>query len=217
MATRADIQNPVVVVGIDYSEPALQALKRAVDFARHGALHVVHVVDALPPSPMLVTSVPTAESLEIARRDLRAWVDEQIALFAERDGSLHLSRVFTHVATGAPGVAVAQLASDLEADLIVVGTHGRRGFQRLLLGSVAESVLRLAQCPVFVERPKGGTSEVPVIEPACPVCVETRKASGGERLWCDQHSQRRSRPHTYYSTDRSTAFPSNRPGMASIS
>jgi nucleotide-binding universal stress UspA family protein len=56
---------------------------------------------------------------------------------------------------GDAGDAIAQLASDIEADLVVVGTHGHRGLERLLLGSVAENVVRLAPCPVLVVRPVG--------------------------------------------------------------
>ncbi|MBO6939018.1 MAG: universal stress protein [Deltaproteobacteria bacterium] len=48
--------------------------------------------------------------------------------------------------------AIADFAKDRGADLIVVGSHGRTGFKRLLLGSVAEKVVRLAACPVFVVR-----------------------------------------------------------------
>ena len=53
-----------------------------------------------------------------------------------------------------PAFEIAQLATDLEADLVIVGTHGRRALSRLVLGSVAEVAVRLAPCPVLVMRPK---------------------------------------------------------------
>lgn len=55
------------------------------------------------------------------------------------------------------GELVARVAHEWKADLIVLGTHGRRGFNRLLLGSGAEQVIRLAPVPVMVVRPNGTT------------------------------------------------------------
>jgi len=97
---------------------------------------------------------------------------------------------------------VAQLASDLEAELVVVGTHGRRGLRRLLLGSVAEGVVRLSPCPVLVVRPRELAPEVPKIEPPCPRCLEARRASGGAELWCEQHREKHGQRHTYHREDR---------------
>jgi nucleotide-binding universal stress UspA family protein len=65
--------------------------------------------------------------------------------------------VETQVLLGTPGAAIVTAARDSNADLIVMGTHGRTGISRLLLGSVAEYVLRHAQCPVLTIKP--GTSQ----------------------------------------------------------
>jgi len=54
---------------------------------------------------------------------------------------------------GVPWQAIVDTAKDMQADLIVMSTHGRTGFQHLVLGSVAERVVRLAPCPVLVMRP----------------------------------------------------------------
>jgi nucleotide-binding universal stress UspA family protein len=59
-----------------------------------------------------------------------------------------------HVRVGTPADEIVALAKELDADLIVVGTHGRRGVRRLLLGSVARAILRHAGCPVLVVRQK---------------------------------------------------------------
>jgi nucleotide-binding universal stress UspA family protein len=56
------------------------------------------------------------------------------------------------VATGAPAETIVRVAREQEADLIVMGTHGRTGLQHVLLGSVAEKVVRLAECPVLTVR-----------------------------------------------------------------
>jgi nucleotide-binding universal stress UspA family protein len=54
--------------------------------------------------------------------------------------------------TGSPAEAIVQVAADEGADLIVMGTHGRTGLRRLLMGSVAEAVIRTAPCPVLIYR-----------------------------------------------------------------
>jgi nucleotide-binding universal stress UspA family protein len=218
MEKRADLSNPVILVGVDYSEPGSIALRRAVELTRGGTLHLVHVVDLLPAAPMPVATTPSAASLEEARKALGKHAQEQISAFAKENGH-SVGKLFTHVAMGSPGVAIAQLAADLEADLIVVGTHGRRGFRRLLLGSVAESVIRLAGCPVFVERPKDyGDADAPAIEPPCPQCAEARQKSAGETLWCQQHGEKhQAGTRARYSTDRSSAFPSPHGGLGSVS
>ena len=75
-------------------------------------------------------------------------------------------RVSLHVAVGTPWREIVRLGNDLQADLLVVGTHGREGLDRVLLGSVAQSVVRKATCPVLVVRPKEPrVADVPEIEP----------------------------------------------------
>jgi nucleotide-binding universal stress UspA family protein len=61
-----------------------------------------------------------------------------------------------HLITGDPSTAVAKLADSEGVDLIVMGTHGRTGFSRLLMGSVAEAVVRRAPCPVLTYKEPGG-------------------------------------------------------------
>jgi hypothetical protein len=106
------------------------------------------------------------------------------------------ARFFGHLRTGDPAREIVQLASDVAADLIVVGTHGRTGMMKLLLGSVAQTVLTNAACPVLVVKPRG-LPEWPAIEPRCPNCVEAQASSHGQRLWCERHSQRHASAHTY--------------------
>jgi hypothetical protein len=121
----------------------------------------------------------------------------------QAEGLIHgePSRIVTHLRWETTAQQIAQLASDLEADLVIVGTHGRRGIARVLLGSSAEGVVRLAPCPVLVTRPKQ-LQDVPRIEPPCPECLRVRNETQGERLWCDQHSERHGQRHVYQRTDR---------------
>jgi nucleotide-binding universal stress UspA family protein len=79
----------------------------------------------------------------------RRWVDETLERRARsaRAAGL-LARAI--VRTGPPASTIAETAAEEEADLVVVGTHGRSGLDRLIVGSVAERVVRLATCPVLV-------------------------------------------------------------------
>jgi len=143
---------------------------------------------------------------------LERFVVENVAAFQEesrKPESTAIRRVVSHLRSNAAGREIAQLAVDLEADLVVVGTHGRTGLARILLGSVAHAVVTQAPCPVLVVRPKQA-SLVPGIEPPCPRCLETRRLTGGTQLWCDQHRAHHGQRHTYHQEDRvgqETNFP----------
>ncbi|HSN89857.1 MAG TPA: universal stress protein [Anaeromyxobacteraceae bacterium] len=134
---------------VDFSEPSRLALDEAVDLARRlGAeLLVVHVNVPLAPSAtdVLVSSraILEVEGAEEARQ-LEAWrVEAQERMNAPVKAS---------VLAGDAAAEIAAFAADQGVDLIVVGTHGRTGVRRLVLGSVAERVARLAPCPVLVVR-----------------------------------------------------------------
>jgi nucleotide-binding universal stress UspA family protein len=200
----------VIVVGTDYSEYATSALKVAYAQAvQHGPadFHVVHVTPASNasavgyPAPVLagLSAVP-ALSVEEQQAELVEHLDRELAtLPGFHTGQV---RVFAHVVLDAPALGVARLASALHADLIVVGSHGRHGVVRWLLGSVAEGVVRQASCPVLVVPPAPPALSAPPLEPTCPECLKLRKASGGAELWCEQHCKRHGRRHTYYQPDR---------------
>lgn len=216
MATEA--QTPyIVVVGVDYSETAELALDAAFEAATghdNAEVHVVSVVNLYGPVAQVDVNGKTENmSLEEANNKLTAHVDAKLKAFKQRRKGKLFDRVVSHIRVEFPAEQVAQLASDLEADLIVVGTHGRRGLRRLVLGSVAEGVVRHATCPVLVVRPKGIAESVPVpkIEPPCPRCIETRKKTGGKELWCEQHREKHGRRHTYHYGDHRMAQDSNFP------
>ena len=142
----------VLVVGVDFSEYGDAALRNACELARLQAdatLNVVHVVPlraAMGQDDVLVTSLPDIDHLN-------QQLSHHVAATLDGLGD-GLPPVVTHLRVGDPAREVAQLAVDLDADAIVVGTHGRRGIARLVLGSVAERVLRYATCPVLVVCPK---------------------------------------------------------------
>jgi nucleotide-binding universal stress UspA family protein len=200
-----------ILVGIDYSTASEGALERALEIATsqpNVELHVVHVVanfDAVPADG--ATDTPSMDMPSVdpkAYEKLEAYVSVSLgALEKKRNGAAHAAiHVVHHLRLHAPAREIAQLAADLQADLVVVGMCGRGGVTRLLLGSVAEDVARLAPCPVLVFRPKGLPPEYPKIEPPCPRCIEVRIASEGKEYWCGQHRERHGQRHVYRQTDR---------------
>ncbi len=205
----AEIQRFVLVVGVDFSKTGDLAFDRALELgvATSGSeLHLVNVVRTygagvqleLPGSPGF-----TSMSLADAAEQLKQYAEHRLKLWAEersvKSGSW--PRLVTHVRLDAPAEEISQLAADLEADLVVVGTHGRRGLSRVLMGSVAEGVVRLAPCTVLVVRPKS-ESAAAHIEPPCPECLKTRRETHGQEFWCAEHRERHGQRHTYYGSDR---------------
>ena len=135
-----------ILVATDFAESAERALACAVQLARrHGAeLVLVHVYMDLPAYPEI-----TAGQVEAIYEEQRAWIEaalERRARAARGEGLL--ARAVLR--TGPAASTIAETAKDEGADLLVVGTHGRSGLDRLILGSVAERVVRLASCPVLV-------------------------------------------------------------------
>ena len=201
----------LILVGVDYSTPSELALERALELAAahpNAELHVVHVAPPYDPPPTgdaannLNLDTPSFDPQ--AYEKLQAYVAISLGAFEKkRNGAPGRTvRVVSHLRIHAPAREIAQLASDLEADLVVVGMYGRGSVTRFFLGSVAESVTQLAPCPVLVFRPKGLPPEYPKIEPPCPHCVDARLASGGKEYWCGQHRERHGQRHVYRQTDR---------------
>lgn len=179
------LRKKVLVVGVDFSEYGDAALRDACELARLQAdaeLHVVHVVPlraAMSQDDTLVTSQPDIDHLN---QDLSHHVRKTLAAIG--DGTPPAT---TQLRVGDPAREIAQLAVDLDADAIVVGTHGRRGIARLVLGSVAERVLRYATCPVLVVCPKRHH----VVE-ALPPEIQPAKIAHHQRpTWTRQYETQR--------------------------
>ena len=188
----------IIVVGIDYSESSAGVLAEAFDLsARRNPAGEPHVIHVAPPYGS-VTDGSAAANLEEAANKLETYVQAQIKKYtAGYPNNRQFERVCMHQHSGEAADQIVKLAVDLEADLVMVGTHNRRGVERLLLGSVAERVVREAPCPVLVVRAKAAAN-IPQIAPACSQCVATRKSTAGKELWCPQHSERHGRRHTYH-------------------
>lgn len=183
----------VIVVGIDYTAASERALDEAFALAstKHGAqLHICNVRCA-PGIQVALTGTPVPPPpWEDWASELREWVARKVAAYQASLNVTPFKHLYTHQRMNDPAHELAQLASDVEADVVVVGTHDWHGVARLALGSVAEAVTRLAPCPVLVVRKKALPLPVPAIQPPCPACVSVRQSSGGATFWCNQHSLR---------------------------
>jgi nucleotide-binding universal stress UspA family protein len=135
-----------ILVPIDFSACAEHALDYATALAgKLGArVHVVHAIGALLPE----LSVALTEQMVHAMRENNiAALDK---LIAPRSAQAAFGPPIVHDGDARDGILRAVEA--VRADLIVIGTHGRRGLSRLVLGSVAEDILRRAPCPVLAVR-----------------------------------------------------------------
>lgn len=137
----------------DFSETATRALVYATALAKwyEAKLTVLHVAPVF--AERVTPSVPLASDERSApSAPQRAGVLEELRRAAEQAGAAALHPALV-VEEGRIHPVIVDRATSLHADLLVLGTHGRGGFSRLLLGSVAEKVLRTAPCPVLTVPP----------------------------------------------------------------
>jgi nucleotide-binding universal stress UspA family protein len=130
-----------ILVPTDGSEGTRGAVERAVDFAKtyDAALHTIYVVDTTV--GVDAGAVGPLEALEEAGREA---IDEVIRQAEAAD----VERVEGSIARGTPHSAILEYVDENGVDLIVMGTHGRTGLDRYLLGSVTEKIVRMAEVPV---------------------------------------------------------------------
>lgn len=138
-----------IVIALDGSSCAANALAYAVELARSqpAVLDVVAVLDPIAVAGHMPESLQLDRKLETARAELQQIVDTALA-------GAHAEGVAAegHIVEGEPAQAIVAFAQRNNDDAIVMGTHGRSGFKRLFMGSVAEEVLRTASCPVVTIR-----------------------------------------------------------------
>jgi len=131
-----------IVVPIDFSEESFRALDQALEMVESPSQ--VHVVNVLQD---LTVGVPEF-ALGAVEKERQVREARQALIDRFKDGERQGVR--SYVCYGEPGIEIAKYAEEVKADLIVMPSHGRTGFKRLLIGSVAERVVRLAHCPVMV-------------------------------------------------------------------
>lgn len=148
-----------MVVGIETDETGDNALAHAIELAKRfgGELHICHSSKSNTDDPDKIAAL-----LDATLEKLRTFLADAVV-----EAGL-VKQTTLHPGLGEPAKVLEQLAIDVEADLIIVGTHGRKGMRRLVQGSVANQLVLLAPCPVVVAIPKEfeGLQKSPSIEPA---------------------------------------------------
>jgi len=134
-----------VLMPTDFSAPANRALEYAKSIAEnfHAALHVLHVEEDIAIGDPMLTASALADIQEAAE----SFPTRIAAAFTAEERSR--LKLVTAVVRGSPHDAILDYAKEHGIELIVLGTHGRGMVERLLLGSVAERIVRHAPCPVL--------------------------------------------------------------------
>lgn len=184
----------IIVVGVDSSADSELALLTAVRMCNAAdTLHVVHAVEV----HALREATRIQEQEKVLENDpdvVRAYVSD----VCEREEVWPLVRPEVHTRIGTPVAALVQFCTDVEADLLVCGTHAHKAIDRLRT-PVSEGLLREAPCPVLVAKPRAyqgrRKSELPA--PPCADCVAKREETGDMMTWCATHARDHQSRHTY--------------------
>jgi len=135
-----------ILIPVDFSQPSKKALAWAFEYAQKVPvqLHVLHVVEKHLQFSDLSAGM---DALKAELEEIRTEAEAQLAQLAgaQRDS---VGQVRQHVATGKPADEIVRVADELDVDMIVMGTHGLTGVERVIIGSVAEKVVRRAHCTV---------------------------------------------------------------------
>ncbi len=135
-----------IVVPIDFTATSECALDYAIDFAKQvGArLTLVHAYElpvyGFPDGALVASSEVAGRILESAQAGLLAAIERR------KDCGVEIRSVLRD---GPPADEVAAVAKQVHADMVILGTHGRKGLRRAIMGSVAEEVIRACECPVL--------------------------------------------------------------------
>jgi nucleotide-binding universal stress UspA family protein len=141
-----------ILVPVDGSAASARGLTEAIELARHlqARMWLVHVVEPwvmVTPETMPVTVYQVADSIRSIGTALLDECEKKAA-----DAGVEVDVELIETAGGSAGQYIVKKAKEINADLIVCGTHGRRGVHRLLMGSDAEYIVRRAPVPVLLVR-----------------------------------------------------------------
>lgn len=141
-----------ILIATDDSECSKKALQHGYSLAKNmeSSVALIHVIEPASPTnygadPLMGQQpIIIPETTEIQEENSKKLLDEISREF------LDVKEVFTFSRIGTPKQEILTVASEWAADLIIMGTHGRTGFDHFISGSVSESVIRRASCPVLV-------------------------------------------------------------------
>jgi len=167
--------NRQIVVACDFSEQGKGVLDAAVSLAKTHPECVLHIVAVLDPRTGL-DALPPHGHVEITYADeVRDFMAAKVAETIRTANVTCDVTYFLHARIGAAAFEILGLAKEVGADTLLIGTHGYTGFRHLMMGSVAERVVREAGCPVTVVRAK--TYPDVELEPVIEVAAHPRPTS----------------------------------------
>ena len=147
------IQLKKILLPTDFSDHSATATKYACELATRfdAELHLLHAQEVHASStPAFVMGLALPSYIHESQ------VAAENAMTSVLDSQWSAGRTVVHaIVEGSPKVEIIQYARKHEIDLIVLATHGRTGLSHVIMGSVAEAVVRTAQCPVLTVRPEG--------------------------------------------------------------
>jgi nucleotide-binding universal stress UspA family protein len=143
-----------ILVPTDFSEPSEIALMYAKALAKnfHGVLHILHVIEEKTLFYAKLTSStfsPLETIIAEVEKNIREHLDKVLSPAEKDEYQAQLTTL-----TGSPFVEIVRYAKNQDIDLIIMGTHGRGPIAHMLMGGVAEKVVRKAPCPVLTVRPR---------------------------------------------------------------
>jgi nucleotide-binding universal stress UspA family protein len=144
-----------ILVATDFSAHAESATQHAVALAKRFDAELVLLHVNTPPEPPPAGAALSSQAISQVTtliEKIHAESAQELEAFATKLRSAG-AKVSTKLAVDHPDAAIAETASEVDAGLVVTGSHGRTGIQRFLLGSTAERVVRLSEIPVLVSRP----------------------------------------------------------------
>jgi universal stress protein A len=149
---RAPVGIKKILVPTDFSAPSRRAMDYAAVLAKESGAEILllHVIESLPYS--VTDTLHVVDHRRALEKTAGALLENLRSELAEKELA-----VKTHLASGTAYDKILKSSRREKADLIVMGTHGRTGMSHLLLGSVAEKVVRLAACPVLTVRDRAAT------------------------------------------------------------
>lgn len=186
-----------MVVGYDFSTTAQVSLERAIHLCQSEPAHVMHIIVALDGKGSLgileKKGRVTYEDALVIQETVERYVTTKLETLTP-DYEVHF---FVHVRLGHPADEILRLCEEVGAHLVLVGSHGRTGLTRVLMGSVSEKIVREAKCPVLVVRnrgyedvdltaiidaPEGHESEHPYVRPSL-YAYRDRRVQKQSDLW----------------------------------
>ena len=134
-----------ILIAVDSSEYSMQAAKKGFELAHQldAKVALLYVIDRSKALGNIDAGISAEQSLLILKKEAEQTLDELVAMY-------NGNSVMTFMPEGIPSKDILKTAMVWEADLIIVGTHGRTGLLHLLVGSVAEHVIRHSKIPVMV-------------------------------------------------------------------